>query len=89
MNKMCVKFRDDPTTFSWGVRHLKFRDILLISCSFPYFDREEKKNTSQNLLNFSGYKHAKRLGHVSFEKWDPYLHLEYKNFSVQYQRAEI
>ena len=87
MNKMCVKFRADPTTFSWGVRHLKFRDILPISCSFPYFDRESQKTRAAE-FDFSGYKNARGLGHVSFEKWDPYLHLEYKNFSVRYQGAE-
>ena len=25
----------------------------------------------QFLLNFSGYKHARRLGHDSLERWDP------------------
>ena len=47
-----------------------------------------EKNALQFLLNFSGYKHARRLGHNSLERWD--LHcLEYKNFSVQYLGAEI
>ena len=42
------------------------------------------KLVPQVLLNLSGYKHAKRLGHISFERC-----LKYKNFSVQYQGAEI
>ena len=41
----------------------------------------------KEMLNFSGYKHARR--HNSFERWDPYLCLEYKNISVWYQGAEI
>ena len=34
------------------------------------------------LLNLSGYKYARRLGHISYERWDPKIHLEYKTFSV-------
>ena len=30
-----------------------------------------KKNAPPSLLNFSGYMHARRLGHISFERWDP------------------
>ena len=41
------------------------------------------------LLNFSGYKHAKKLVHILFQRWDPYLRLEYKTISVWYQGAEI
>ena len=48
-----------------------------------------EKNAPQFLLKFSGYKHAKRLRHNSLERLDPKLHVEYKNFSVQYLRAEI
>ena len=51
--------------------------------------KKTNKNSPQFLLNFSGHKHASRLGHKSFERWDPKLCLKYKNLSVQYQRAEI
>ena len=30
-----------------------------------------EKNAPQILLNFSGYKHARKLGHNSLERWDP------------------
>ena len=30
------------------------------------------------LLNFSSYKQTRRMGHISFERWDPQLCLEYK-----------
>ena len=30
-----------------------------------------EKNAPQFLLNFSGYKHARKLGHNSLERWDP------------------
>ena len=47
------------------------------------------KNAPQFLLNFSGYKHARRLRHNPLERWDPWLCLEYKNLYVQYLGAEI
>ena len=31
----------------------------------------QKKNAPQFLLNFSGHKHARRLGYDSLERWDP------------------
>ena len=31
---------------------------------------------------------SRKLVHISFERWDPQLHLDYKNISVQYQGAE-
>ena len=30
-----------------------------------------EKNAPQFLLNFSGYKHARKQGHNSLERWDP------------------
>ena len=30
-----------------------------------------EKNEPQFLLNISGYKHARKLGHNSLERWDP------------------
>ena len=30
-----------------------------------------EKNEPQYLLNISGYKHARKLGHNSLERWDP------------------
>ena len=30
-----------------------------------------EKNAPEFLLNFSGCKHARRLGHNSLERWDP------------------
>ena len=30
-----------------------------------------EKNAPQFLLNFSGCKHARRMGHNSLERWDP------------------
>ena len=45
------------------------------------------KLAPQFLLNFSGFKHARRLGHDSFERGDPELRPEY--LSVRYQGAEI
>ena len=38
-----------------------------------------KKMHPRFLNNFSGYKHARWLRHISFEKWDLQLRLEYKN----------
>ena len=57
------------------------------SCAF-LSDWTLKGETKRNLtklaqlflLSFSGYKHDRRLGHNLFEKWDPKLHLKYKNF---------
>ena len=48
----------------------------------------ETKKTQQFLLDFSGYKFDRQLGHNSFEKVRSIAQSEVKNFSVQYQRAE-
>ena len=34
-----------------------------------------RKNAPPILLNFSAYKYARRLGHISCKRWDPWLHL--------------
>ena len=36
-----------------------------------YYTGCPEKNAPQFLLNFSSYKHARRLGHNSLERWDP------------------
>ena len=48
-----------------------------------------KKCLQDCLNNIYGYKNARWLRHVSFERWDLQLRLEYKGISVQYQGAEI
>ena len=58
---------------------------------FPnlYIYRVYQKHVPPSLLDLSGYMHARRLGHISFERWDPKLRFEYKQFTVRYLGAEI
>ena len=49
----------------------------------------EKKCPQDCLNNISSYKHARWLRHISFERWDTQLRLEYKDISVQYHGADI
>ena len=45
----------------------KIENDVLIKVSFLSI----MNSAPPSLLNFSGCKHARWLGHISFQKWDP------------------
>ena len=69
---------------SWGeavfcIENVEKDDLDKISVEITIKDRRSlgsviyrvyQKNEPPSLLNFPGYMHARRLGHISFERWD-------------------
>ena len=73
------------TTLSW--ENFKFYGYVL---DIKGVEKEPGKNHSDETVSPAiNNKHARRLGHISYEWWDPYLRPEYSNISVWYQDAEI
>ena len=81
-------YKDFVYNYVIGCFKLHLQNKLLIQAILMHIQGGFKQNDLQSLLNFSGYKLARRLGHISFEMWDPKVRLEYKNFYVRYSGAE-
>ena len=78
----------------WHLCDFGWLKLTIITGQFRLLSKEAYTrctdiNATQFLLNLSGYKHSRKLGHNESESWDPWLRLEYKNFSVRYLGAEI
>ena len=57
--------------------------------SLAIYRVSQKKRPTFVLLKFSTYKQCRKLGHISNERWHPYIHFECKLFSVIYRGAEV
>ena len=55
------------SNFRWRSMGLKEEQLEVKLTGY----RVSKKNVPQFLLNVTSYKHARKLGHNSLERWDP------------------
>ena len=49
----------------------EFTHLDKITFKFVVLQGESKKRPPQFMLNISSYRHARKLGHNSLERWDP------------------